>query len=127
MTDVLDFIDWSCVECLNQNPSHSLNNALNQVGDTCVVLFPLHPLSSTAGTLFDGAIIPISRCKWEPIRVRCLLRDTGKMRTCSWNQTQTSSCSYTSPSTKARLPGHMPWQSDPLLCSNPRHMVASDL
>ena len=31
MTDVLDFIDWSCVECLNQNPSHSLNNALKQV------------------------------------------------------------------------------------------------
>ena len=49
MTDVLDFIDWSCVECLNQSPSHSLNNALKQVGDTCVILFPLHPLSSTAG------------------------------------------------------------------------------
>ena len=31
MTDVLDMIDWSCVECLNQNPSHSLNNALKQV------------------------------------------------------------------------------------------------
>ncbi len=31
MTDLLDMIDWSCVECLNQNPSHSLNNALKQV------------------------------------------------------------------------------------------------
>ena len=79
------------------------------------------------GILFDGAIIPISRCQRVPIRVKCLLRDTGKMRTYSWNQTQTSSCSYTSPSTKARLPGHMPWQSHPLLCSNPRHMLASGL
>ena len=71
------------------------------------------------------ATIPVSRCKREPTRVRCLLRDTGKMKTYSWNQTQTSSCSFTSPSTKARLPGRMPWQSDPLLCSNPRHILAN--
>ena len=49
MTDVLDFIDWSCVECLNQNPSHSLNNVLKQVGSTCTMLFHLHLLSITAG------------------------------------------------------------------------------
>lgn len=29
--DLLDFIDWSGVECLNQNSSHSLSNALKQV------------------------------------------------------------------------------------------------
>nr|GMC80478.1 PITH domain-containing protein At3g04780 [Ipomoea batatas] len=28
--DLLDFIDWSGVECLNQNSSHSLSNALKQ-------------------------------------------------------------------------------------------------
>ncbi|OMO96375.1 Thioredoxin [Corchorus olitorius] len=28
--DLLDFIDWSGVECLNQNSSHSLANALKQ-------------------------------------------------------------------------------------------------
>lgn len=29
--DLLDFIDWSGVECLNQSTSHSLVNALKQV------------------------------------------------------------------------------------------------
>lgn len=29
--DLLEFIDWSSVECLNQNSSHSLPNALKQV------------------------------------------------------------------------------------------------
>lgn len=29
--DLLDFIDWSGVECLNQNSSHSISNALKQV------------------------------------------------------------------------------------------------
>jgi len=29
--DLLDFIDWSGVECLNQSSSHSLPNALKQV------------------------------------------------------------------------------------------------
>ncbi|XP_021891240.1 PITH domain-containing protein At3g04780 [Carica papaya] len=29
--DLLDFIDWSGVECLNQSSSHSLANALKQV------------------------------------------------------------------------------------------------
>lgn len=29
--DLLDFIDWSGVECLNQSTSHSLANALKQV------------------------------------------------------------------------------------------------
>ncbi|EEF49674.1 PITH domain-containing protein At3g04780 [Ricinus communis] len=28
--DLVDFVDWSGVECLNQNPSHSLSNALKQ-------------------------------------------------------------------------------------------------
>ncbi|XP_019186034.1 PREDICTED: PITH domain-containing protein At3g04780 [Ipomoea nil] len=28
--DLLDFIDWSGVECLNQNSSHSISNALKQ-------------------------------------------------------------------------------------------------
>ncbi|XWS42497.1 hypothetical protein CRYUN_Cryun16bG0018900 [Craigia yunnanensis] len=28
--DLLDFIDWSGVECLNQSSSHSLSNALKQ-------------------------------------------------------------------------------------------------
>lgn len=29
--DLLDFIDWSGVECLNQSSNHSLPNALKQV------------------------------------------------------------------------------------------------
>lgn len=29
--DLLDFIDWSGVECLNQSTSHSVANALKQV------------------------------------------------------------------------------------------------
>ena len=29
--DLMEFIDWSSVECLNQNSSHSLPNALKQV------------------------------------------------------------------------------------------------
>ena len=29
--DLLDFIDWSGVECLNQSSTHSLSNALKQV------------------------------------------------------------------------------------------------
>lgn len=29
-TDLLDYIDWSCVECLNQQPSHAAANALKQ-------------------------------------------------------------------------------------------------
>ncbi|KAF5750483.1 PITH domain-containing protein [Tripterygium wilfordii] len=28
--DLLDFIDWSAVECLNQSTSHSISNALKQ-------------------------------------------------------------------------------------------------
>ncbi|KAF8388106.1 hypothetical protein HHK36_026772 [Tetracentron sinense] len=28
--DLLDFIDWTGVECLNQNTSHSISNALKQ-------------------------------------------------------------------------------------------------
>ncbi|KZV54425.1 hypothetical protein F511_09740 [Dorcoceras hygrometricum] len=28
--DLLDFVDWSGVECLNQSSSHSLPNALKQ-------------------------------------------------------------------------------------------------
>ncbi len=31
MTDLLDIIEWSCVECLNQNPSRNIGNALKQV------------------------------------------------------------------------------------------------
>jgi len=30
MTDLLDSIDWSAVECLNQNPAHGVENALKQ-------------------------------------------------------------------------------------------------
>ncbi|EIE19587.1 DUF1000-domain-containing protein [Coccomyxa subellipsoidea C-169] len=30
MTDLLDIIEWSCVECLNQNPSRNIGNALKQ-------------------------------------------------------------------------------------------------
>jgi hypothetical protein len=30
--DLIDFIDWTGVECLNQDSSHSIVNALKQVG-----------------------------------------------------------------------------------------------
>ena len=30
--DLVDFIDWTGVECLNQDSSHSIVNALKQVG-----------------------------------------------------------------------------------------------
>ncbi|TYH46009.1 hypothetical protein ES332_D11G306200v1 [Gossypium tomentosum] len=30
LVDLLDFIDWSAVECLNQSSGHSLSNALKQ-------------------------------------------------------------------------------------------------
>ncbi|KAG6423183.1 hypothetical protein SASPL_113571 [Salvia splendens] len=35
--DLMEFIDWSSVECLNQNSSHSLPNALKQFPDAYVV------------------------------------------------------------------------------------------
>jgi hypothetical protein len=33
--DLIDFIDWTGVECLNQDSSHSIVNALKQVGVAC--------------------------------------------------------------------------------------------
>ncbi|KAF9605070.1 hypothetical protein IFM89_013740 [Coptis chinensis] len=39
--DLLDFIDWTGVECLNQKPNHSIVNALKQIlsGAMTVKLF----------------------------------------------------------------------------------------
>lgn len=39
--DLVDFIDWSGVECLNQDPAHSIVNALKQVNQPPPALLPL--------------------------------------------------------------------------------------
>ena len=36
--DLLEFIDWSSVECLNQQPEHSVQNALKQVAASAAFL-----------------------------------------------------------------------------------------
>lgn len=37
--DLLEFIDWSSVECLNQNSAHALPNALKQVSPLSELYF----------------------------------------------------------------------------------------
>ncbi|MCD7466376.1 hypothetical protein HAX54_003000 [Datura stramonium] len=39
--DLLDFIDWSGVECLNQSGSHTISNALKQVKKNFCILSKL--------------------------------------------------------------------------------------
>lgn len=52
MTDLLDIIEWSCVECLNQNPSRNIGNALKQVGECEITQSYIFPLEiSCVGTL----------------------------------------------------------------------------
>jgi hypothetical protein len=52
MTDLLDIIEWSCVECLNQNPSRNIGNALKQVGQCEITQSYIFPLEiSCVGTL----------------------------------------------------------------------------
>ena len=33
--DLLDYVDWSCVECLNADPAHGLANVLKQASVCC--------------------------------------------------------------------------------------------
>jgi hypothetical protein len=52
--DLIDFIDWTGVECLNQDSSHSIVNALKQVG----AAFLLHSNpSSTSPSLWFQRIM----------------------------------------------------------------------
>lgn len=98
--DLLDVIDWSCVECLNALEGKGLANALKQVQPGSVCL--------------PASAVPVSKA-WRPhactkhgllldYRVRvegCACRGTERTVGCSWKATPMSSCSYTSPSTKA--------------------------
>lgn len=57
--DLIDFIDWTGVECLNQDSSHSIVNALKQVG----AAFPLDPNPSASlgfQRILDSAMRAIS-------------------------------------------------------------------
>ena len=57
--DLIDFIDWTGVECLNQDSSHSIVNALKQVG----AAFPLDPNpSSTSAFLGSERILDSALC-----------------------------------------------------------------
>ena len=43
-SDLLDYIDWSCVECLNAHQGHGLANALKQVPEAVCQSFGGVPL-----------------------------------------------------------------------------------
>jgi hypothetical protein len=68
--DLVDFIDWTGLECLNQDSSHNIANALKQV--PCRALPPqvepslVRPLPDSAGSRFSffflrGAILVVGR------------------------------------------------------------------
>ena len=40
--DMLDFVDWSCVECLNAQQSHGLANALKQACSVRITTAAMH-------------------------------------------------------------------------------------
>ena len=73
--DLCDQVDWSAVECLNQQPDHAVANALKQV---CYVeaLITTH--------LTGGVAHGYDTC-----------RDTGRMMAFILSQTLMSSCSCT--------------------------------
>lgn len=81
--DLLDFVDWRGIECLNQNTSHSAENALKQV---FWFVWSLWILLFTIEICFISAV-----CVMSLDQLCWVCRVIGRMRVCTLRATLMSS------------------------------------